>query len=94
MKITQEHYALLVTMLDNLNAKVKICEQRLTAECNDLNHVPDANTSQGLPPMRFRWDMLFAVPYDVRTEWLDIIYQYANDDHIDIALKKYFNNND
>lgn len=90
MKITQEHYALLVSMLDNLNNKVKDCEKEMTAACNDLGHVQEAYTGQGLTLMRFRWDVLFAVPFEERKEWFDLIYPYANDDHVDTALKKYF----
>jgi hypothetical protein len=37
--------------------------------------------------MRFRWDMLYAIPYELRRDWFDEVYKYANDDHIDTALR-------
>lgn len=36
----------------------------------------------------YRWNILFAVPSAKRTEIIDLIYAYANDDHIDTALRK------
>ncbi len=36
---------------------------------------------------RLRWDLLWAIPRDVRTPLLDEIYQYANDTNIDTALR-------
>jgi hypothetical protein len=38
--------------------------------------------------MRFRWDMLYAIPYEIRRDWFDEVYKYANDGHIDTALRK------
>lgn len=38
--------------------------------------------------MRFRWDLLFSIPYENRRVWFDEVYQYANDNHIDTALRK------
>lgn len=37
---------------------------------------------------RFRWDLLFAVPYAERGAWFDQVYQYADDTHVDTALRK------
>lgn len=90
MKITQEHYASLVTMLDKLNNNVKNCEKEMTDACNDLGHVQEAYTGQGLTLKRFRWDVLNAVPFQTRKDWFNKIYEYANDDHVDTALRKYF----
>ena len=36
---------------------------------------------------RFRWNLLYAINRDIRTPIIDRIYSYANDDHIDTALK-------
>lgn len=38
--------------------------------------------------MRFRWDMFACIPQAKRAEWTDKVYKYANDTHIDTALKK------
>lgn len=90
MKIKAEHYDELVAMLDKLNDKVKDCEKETTGACNDLGHVQEAYVDQGLPLIRFRWDVLFAVPSEERRDWFDKIYEYANDGHVDTALRKYF----
>jgi hypothetical protein len=37
---------------------------------------------------RFRWDILYTIPYELRQDWFNAVYQYANDDHIDTALRK------
>jgi hypothetical protein len=37
---------------------------------------------------RFCWDTLYAVPFETRRRWFDEVYKYANDDHIDTALRK------
>lgn len=39
--------------------------------------------------MRFRWDLLFATSAAARTNWFDNVYAYANDTHVDTALKVY-----
>lgn len=90
MKLSVDHYALLVIMLDKLNDKVKDCEKEMTAACNDLGHVQEAYTGQGLTLMQFRWDVLNAVPNSERLPWLNIVSYYANDAIIDAALQKYF----
>jgi hypothetical protein len=36
---------------------------------------------------RFRWDLLYSVTYSKRSEVINNIYTYANDIHIDTALK-------
>jgi hypothetical protein len=38
-------------------------------------------------PMRYRWDLLYAIPRDVRQPIMDALYQYCDDTHIDTALK-------
>ena len=43
--------------------------------------------AQGLSDTRYRWDCLWAVHNSLR-EWFDQVYQYANDGHIDTALRK------
>jgi len=38
-------------------------------------------------PMRLRWDLLWSLPYADRAGWFDRVYKYANDTHIDTALR-------
>jgi hypothetical protein len=72
---------------DLKNAIVEMVEQRtyeMIAEhkkslLND-ERVKDINK-------RFRWDLLWAIPHKIRLEITDRIYKYANDDHVDTALK-------
>jgi len=42
----------------------------------------------GLSAKRYRWDCVWAIPSDARNSWFNKVYQYANDDHIDTALRK------
>lgn len=42
--------------------------------------------AQGLTPRRYRWDLTYALP--AMSQWLcDHIYCYADDGHIDTALR-------
>jgi len=43
---------------------------------------------KGLSDRRYRWDCLWAINEKDRKEWFDRVYQFANDDHIDTALRK------
>lgn len=90
MKMKAEHYDELVAMLDKFNDKVKDCEKEMTGACNDFGHVQEAYAGQGLSLERFRWDVLFAIPFEERRDWFKKVYEYANDDHVDTALRKYF----
>jgi len=38
--------------------------------------------------MRLRWDIFWSMDMSKRTEIVDDIYKYANDDHLDTVLKK------
>jgi hypothetical protein len=42
---------------------------------------------RGLSDKRYRWDCVWSVHSSLK-EWFDNVYQYANDDHIDTALRK------
>ena len=42
----------------------------------------------GLSDMRYRWDCLYSSPSNIRSNVISKIYEYANDDHIDTALRK------
>lgn len=43
---------------------------------------------KGLSDRRYRWDCLWAINSKDRTEWFDQVYKFANDDHVDTALRK------
>lgn len=43
---------------------------------------------RGLSDMRYRWDCLWAINSHDRGEWFAEVYQFANDDHVDTALRK------
>ncbi|QFS87577.1 MULTISPECIES: hypothetical protein [unclassified Marinobacter] len=71
MKITPDHYQRLILLLLSVVDKPDAAEYK----------------AQGLSPVRYRWDWLWAIPLADRQPWFDEVYQYANDDHIDTALK-------
>lgn len=75
MKITLQHQSHIASALDAI--KPLILDARATYK------------NSGLSDMRFRWDMVRQAGL---ITWLcDNIYSYANDDHIDTALRQYFN---
>lgn len=41
----------------------------------------------GLTERRHRWDCFWSTDIEKRQEWADRVYQYANDTHIDTALR-------
>lgn len=41
---------------------------------------------KSLSGKRMRWDIIWALPIEKRTEWFDRVYQYADDTHVDTAL--------
>ncbi len=74
MKIKPEHYIHIVNAIRPLKPRFAGHREYLKAEarCNDLE-------------MRFRWDAAHAAKL---TEFFcDSIYPYANDEHIDTALR-------
>jgi hypothetical protein len=74
MKITVEHYAHIARALNEI--KPLILQARA------------AYKNSGLSDKRFQWDMLRQANL---IAWVcDNIYPYANDDHIDTALRQYF----
>ena len=48
----------------------------------------DQYRAAGMSDKRHRWDCLWSVPVQVRQPWFDRVYKFANDDHIDTALRK------
>lgn len=76
MKITVEHFNALKTM---------IAEHGAPLEKIDLAKATYTGKNW---PMRQRWDLLYSVPYVMRVTWFNEVYQYANDEHIDTALRR------
>lgn len=78
-KITAEHYSYLERELN-----MQLERSKLT-----LAEVKEAYATSGLRMKRMRWDLLRAAKL---SEWVrDNIYTYANDTHIDRALRKITN---
>ncbi len=77
MKIKPEHYTKLEAA----------CSTVLIAYPDAQNHYAKAGHSD----KRFRWDILHSAKIDGErssTFLCDVIYKYANDDHIDTALRQ------
>lgn len=75
MKVKPEHYATIVGGFREVRAN--------NPEIERLYH------EAGLTEKRMRWDILRAARINGdSSQWLcDVIYPYANDDHIDTALR-------
>lgn len=81
MKITGTDFtdlqsAILDTMMDIGAPKLAAYRKALETD----NRVKDVNK-------RYRWDILFAVPSSRRNPIMNRLYAYANDEHIDTALR-------
>ena len=74
MKIKPEHYAYIKRAYQELGAK------------HDLTAMSKQYEQDGLTPMRFRWDCSSSCGL---SPWLcDNVYTYANDTHIDTAVRQ------
>lgn len=77
MKITKQHYDHMLECMRPI-----VADKRLPAYINQLKEdtrVKDINK-------RLRWDILYA---GIKSSWVsDNLYTYANDDHIDTALRQ------
>lgn len=77
MKIKPEHYAKL--------------EKGVRAAVEQHPHSREAYQKAGMSEKRYRWDLLYASQIDGVSGnlWIcDALYPYANDDHIDTALRR------
>jgi hypothetical protein len=74
MKITVEHYAYIAHALDAIKPII-------------LEMIP-AYKAVGHTDKRIRWDAMRLA--DLGPFLCDTIYSYANDDHMDTALRQYF----
>lgn len=78
MKMKPEHYTQLRDALTTILPKLKLSEALYQ--------------NNGLTPMRFRWDALWATQLragdsaGMQTGWP--VYDYLNDEHIDTALRQ------
>ena len=87
MKLTADHYAELQGMMDTVvdgmgRNRIKVYHSNMVSTC------------KGDPSKRTRWDLLWMVNHADRTPWFDKVYKYANDDHIDTALRAYVKSRD
>lgn len=90
MKLTKEHYLQLVSMIQEVVSNVEF-DVDGEATCFDIfSHLTSKYQLDGLSLMRCRWDTLYCIPYSVRRDWFDEVYSYANDTHVDTALRKIF----
>ncbi len=76
MKVKPEHYAALTAAITPNRGKIASHREAIVRE----GKAKDVDK-------RVRWDLLWAIPRDVRTPLVDAIYRYANDDHLDTALR-------
>ena len=82
MKITPQDRAALMGALDETMAGLGA--ERLAAHYRALADDDRVNDRD----KRYRWDVLWAIPKDVRYPILDRVYRYANDAHIDTVLRR------
>lgn len=64
-----------------------VCELLCMIEDSPMLFKLDEYLKKGLTHKRHRWDCLWSVNKERRTKWFDRVYQYANDTHIDSALR-------
>jgi hypothetical protein len=72
MKMKRHHYVALLQAIRAVETKHAACLEGFKKQ---------------VTPMRYRWDLLYAIPRDVRQPIMDALYQYCDDTHIDTALK-------
>ena len=81
MKIKPEHYEHIKTEIKTLVDKADNRERMITYKLSLANDARVMNLAK-----RFRWDILYAV--SGMSTWLSKeVYPYANDEHIDTALR-------
>ena len=79
MKITQPH-------LDQLRVLLRVGLTRIPSQqAYEARNAAIPRIGQSTDPTkRHRWDALYAAGAG---EWINDVYKYANDDHIDTALR-------
>lgn len=82
MKVKPEHFAQLVALL-------RVGVTRIPAPALYDVRDPSVKAAHLIvdPARRYRWDALWAADGAPVREWTSAVYEYANDTHIDTALK-------
>ena len=77
MKIKSEHYIIMIDAIAKLSESIN-----MPSYLESLREDPRVKD----PLKRFRWDLMSSA---VGSRWIcDNLYSYANDDHIDTALRR------
>lgn len=79
MKITSAHFDQLENMVQH---RIQVLDGKLG------DYFPRYINSGGDWKKRFRQDLVYSIPFSERDLWFTEVYKYANDDHIDTALRK------
>lgn len=77
MKIKAEHLDKLVEILDQAQHK----------STRTMKEHAEIYLEQGLTQKRFLWDWLWSAPAEDRRDWFRAVYEYADDRHIDTAIR-------
>jgi hypothetical protein len=86
MRITTEHFNKLQAMIVNLPVWNKHTYAH-ALEVYARGHADGSIKAKDIYK-RLRWDIFWMCPQQERTELMDEIYTYANDEHVDTCLKK------
>jgi hypothetical protein len=77
MKIKSEHYIIMIDAIAKISESIN-----MPSYLESLREDPRVKD----PLKRFRWDLMSSA---VGSRWIcDNLYSYANDDHIDTALRR------
>jgi len=81
MKMRAEHHA---ELRDRIAEYVAECGAERIAEYAEALKLDESVKDRG---KRLRWDLLYVQPQAWRFDWFDRVYPYANDSHVDTALR-------
>lgn len=82
MKIKHAHYETLCSLL------LEVSIDRADAVLRHFEQIDrEYGTDTAGAAVRKRWDLFWAIRATERTSLMDEIYEYANDSHIDTALR-------
>jgi len=82
MKMKQEHYDALKEQISLFLDKVKQEHGRSFIDLH-MDYI-----EQGLSEKRFRWDLWYVSSNNRPPDFIDELYEYINDTHIETALKR------
>lgn len=80
MKIKPEHFQALKGAIGWMDTDERRL-QYLAGDFINADKVKDLDR-------RYRWDLMWDIPVEIRRPVLNAMYEYMNDDHIDTALRK------